>query len=202
MSLIESSKPDVVIMPFYMTFWNAEDLINYLLPKGMAPLFILLGGGIGPKLSQAAASRVVAILPEELPPEQDLTAALQTAARSVLRAGREEAEPPHNPTVQHSLEVMELLMGLIPPGIGEAQKRFGRLKVGGSDCWLLLGAPRSIQREPFNFFLHLEELESAFSRLKTVLLPLGSCELCIYQECKDKTGKTPQEYRQSLHRRK
>ena len=33
MSLIESTQPDLVIMPAYMNFWNAEDLINYLLPR-------------------------------------------------------------------------------------------------------------------------------------------------------------------------
>ena len=32
MNLIESTEPDVVIMPARMNFWGAEDLINYLLP--------------------------------------------------------------------------------------------------------------------------------------------------------------------------
>lgn len=45
MSLIESLHPDVVIMPVHMTFWNPEDLINYLLPRGICPRFVLLSDG-------------------------------------------------------------------------------------------------------------------------------------------------------------
>ena len=37
MNLIESTKPDIVIMPVYMTFWDAEALINNLLLKGNCP---------------------------------------------------------------------------------------------------------------------------------------------------------------------
>lgn len=50
MSMIESSRPDIVIMPSYMNFWNAEDLINYLLPRGISPQFILMQEEDEPRL--------------------------------------------------------------------------------------------------------------------------------------------------------
>lgn len=58
MSLIESLHPDVVIMPVHMTFWNPEDLINYLLPRGICPRFVLLSDGSEAVIEGAAAVKV------------------------------------------------------------------------------------------------------------------------------------------------
>ena len=58
MSLIESLHPDVVIMPVHMTFWNPEDLINYLLPRGICPRFVLLSDGAEAVIEGAAAVKV------------------------------------------------------------------------------------------------------------------------------------------------
>ena len=64
MSLIESLHPDVVIMPVHMTFWNPEDLINYLLPRGICPRFVLLSDGAEAVIEGAAAVKVQQLLPE------------------------------------------------------------------------------------------------------------------------------------------
>lgn len=183
MSLIESTQPDLVIMPAYMNFWNAEDLINYLLPRGICPTFLLLNDEPGLSLGAPVNSRVAAVFPTELPPEEDLLQALCAAAE---QHGRKKREPPareqHDQAVQHSLEVMELLMGLIPPRTGEAQVEFGRLRVGRSDCWQLLGSPKPRNDEPFNFFSQIDSLEAVLHDLFAVLEPVGKCELCVYRE--------------------
>lgn len=91
MSLIESTQPDLVIMPAYMNFWNAEDLINYLLPRGICPTFLLLNDEPGLSLGAPVNSRVAAVFPTELPPEEDLLQALCAAAE---QHGRKKREPP------------------------------------------------------------------------------------------------------------
>ena len=80
MSLIESTQPDLVIMPAYMNFWNAEDLINYLLPRGICPTFLLLNDEPGLSLGAPVNSRVAAVFPTELPPQEDPFQALCAAA--------------------------------------------------------------------------------------------------------------------------
>lgn len=67
MSLIESLHPDVVIMPVHMTFWNPEDLINYLLPRGICPRFVLLSDGAEAVIEGAAAVKVQQLLPDAMP---------------------------------------------------------------------------------------------------------------------------------------
>lgn len=184
MSLIESVHPDIVIMPVYMNFWNAEDLINYLLLRGTVPRFILLSDNGAPAPSGAAASWVTTVLSHELPTEAQLLRALQSTSVQLAEEDvpSPDASSQHNPSVQHSLEIMELLMGLIPLQTGEAHRQFGRLRVGGRDCWVLLGTPRCQTGESYNFFAQINSLETVFTRLTKLLEPLGPCELCIYRE--------------------
>ncbi len=183
MSMIESLRPDVVIMPTYMNFWNAEDLINYLLPRGIAPQFILMQDEAELPLGGAAATQVAALLPESPPTGAQLLAALQAAERYQERSRRAAGEPcSYHPAIQHSLEVMELLMGLTPLRTGAAQMEFGRLRVGREDCWLLLCAPARAEEAQFNFFAQFENLEQIFERLSRFLEPLGRSEICIYRE--------------------
>ena len=65
LSMIESTSPDFVIMPAYMNFWNAEDLILNLLPRGISPTFILLHDGETLTLSPAVSRQVAAVVPAE-----------------------------------------------------------------------------------------------------------------------------------------
>lgn len=181
MSMIESSQPDIVIMPTYMTFWNAEDLINYLLPKGSAPQFILMQDEKEPMLMGAAATQVAALLPETPVTEGQLLRALEAAEQN-LGPGSGDSGRPYRPAVQHSLEVMELLSGLLPPRVGAAQTQFGRLRVGQADCWLLLGAPERAEETHFNFFSQIADLEALLEQLGELLSDLGRNELCIYRE--------------------
>ncbi len=183
MSMIESSSPDIVIMPTYMNFWNAEDLIVHLLPRGITPQFVLIQESGDPFPGGAAAQQVAAVLPDFFPTETQLISALEGAVR------RQEEQRPSSgsssllsPAIQHSLEVMELMMGLTPVRTGAAQMEFGRLQVGQDDCWLLLGAPQSAETEHYNFFSQLENLEMIFERLNNFFAPLGRSELCIYRE--------------------
>ena len=182
MSMIESFQPDIVIMPTYMTFWNAEDLINYLLPGGSAPQFILLQEESEPPLSGTAATQVAATLPEGLVTEAQLLRALEAVEDKLGRELSSGGHLPYRPGIQHSLEVMELLSGLLPPRIGAAQRQFGRLRVGQADCWLLVGAPWQAEESPFHFFSQSGDLEYVFEKLSRILAPLGKSELCIYRE--------------------
>ena len=183
MSLIEASRPDYVIMPAYMSFWNAEDLISHLLPRGITPAFIILHDGGHFRLEGTVAPQVSVVLPEEYPSEESLLMALRTAPVQFAPASIRSSGPPqYNATIQHSLEVMELLMGLVPLQTGEAQKHFGRLRVGDNDCWLLLGAPPATAGEQMNLFSQIENLEAVFSQLSVLLAPLGKNEVCVYRE--------------------
>lgn len=183
MSLIESTQPDLVVMPVHMNFWNAEDLINYLLPRGICPTFVLLLDEGDPTVSATAATKVSCILPSSMPSDMVLVRALmdaserQTRERADLQLHRQE-----NDAVQHSLEVMELIMGLSPLQTREAQQKFGRLRVGNRDCWLLLGSMRAEEESDFHFFLQIDMLNDMFRSLTELLEPLGACEICIYQE--------------------
>ena len=129
MSLIESLHPDVVIMPVHMTFWNPEDLINYLLPRGICPRFVLLSDGSEAVIEGAAAVKVQQLLPDAMPSDAMLLHAVEEAGR-LQKHETGAVRPPENEYVQHSLGVMELLMGLVPVGTGSAQQQFGRLHVG------------------------------------------------------------------------
>jgi AraC-like DNA-binding protein/DNA-binding NarL/FixJ family response regulator len=183
MSMIESSRPDVVIMPVYMNFWNAEDLINYLLPRGAAPAFVLLEEEAEAFPPGTAAAQVAAVLPTHVPTERQLLKALDKvdALQERRKASLAQA-PPHNQTIQHSLEVMELLMGLTPLHTGAAQMEFGRLRVGKRRCWLLLCAPRPMEHTGFSFFSQLDDLGAILEGLHTFLEPLGCSEVCVYRE--------------------
>ncbi len=182
MSMIEASQPDLVIMPSYMSFWNAEDLINYLLPKGIAPHFVILLEEDEPAAYGAAVSQVSVLLPTMLPTEQQLLRAIQEAVSRRESQGSDVLpQQTYHPAIQHSLEVMELLTGLTPMRTGSAQMEFGRLRVGRKNCWLLLSAPAHTAQEPYHFFAQMETLEHIFERLHTFLTPLGSSEICIYQ---------------------
>ena len=119
MSLIESLHPDVVIMPVHMTFWNPEDLINYLLPRGICPRFVLLSDGAEAVIEGAAAVKVQQLLPDAMPSDAMLLHAVEEAGR-LQKHETGAVRPPENEYVQHSLEVMELLMGLVPVGTGSA----------------------------------------------------------------------------------
>ena len=121
MSLIESLHPDVVIMPVHMTFWNPEDLINYLLPRGICPRFVLLSDGSEAVIEGAAAVKVQQLLPDAMPSDAMLLHAVEEAGR-LQKHETGAVRPPENEYVQHSLEVMELLMGLVPVGTGSAQQ--------------------------------------------------------------------------------
>lgn len=147
MSLIESLHPDVVIMPVHMTFWNPEDLINYLLPRGICPRFVLLSDGSEAVIEGAAAVKVQQLLPDAMPSDAMLLHAVEEAGR-LQKHETGAVRPPENEYVQHSLEVMELLMGLVPVGTGSAQQQFGRLHVGSQDCWILLGSQSDGQPGP------------------------------------------------------
>ena len=81
MSLIESLHPDVVIMPVHMTFWNPEDLINYLLPRGICPRFVLLSDGAEAVIEGAAAVKVQQLLPDAMPSDAMLLHAVEEACR-------------------------------------------------------------------------------------------------------------------------
>ena len=179
MNLIESTQPDVVIMPAQMNFWGAEDLINYLLPRGRCPVFLLLADGT-PEVGSAAMTQVSAVLPETGLSDSALLRALESTHCQALAAPRQDY--PHSSAVQHSLEVMELLMGLRPLRTREAQQEFGRLRVGRRDCWLLLGGVSPQCPDDFDFLTDLRLLERAFVSLPELLQPLGPCEICVYQE--------------------
>ncbi len=183
MSMIESSHPDIVIMPNYMSFWNAEDLINYLLPRGICPHFIILQEEDEPASFGPATALVAVFLPTSMPSEKQLFRALEDMAwrkeqKSVVPVDQQS----YNPAIQHSLEVMELLMGLTPIRTGSAQMEFGRLRVGRENCWVLICAPKNAEQNRFNFFTQFNNLELVFSRLDTFLAPLGRSEICIYRE--------------------
>lgn len=180
MSLIESTLPDIVIMPVHMNFWNAEDLINYLLPRGIAPMFVLLETGEPAELSEPVRSCVLAMLPAELPTEQMLMAALMENLSAAQNRRQNPAPSIHNPLVQHSLEVMELLMGLNPTHTGAAQAQFGRLRVGSNACWVILG--KQPTSEGMSYFNEPNRMEAVFSRFQQVLEPVGRSEVCIYRD--------------------
>ena len=180
MSLIEATQPDLVIMPVHMNFWNAEDLINYLLPRGICPTFVLLLDEGEPNVSAAAVTKVASILPSSMPTDMMLIRALLDASE---RQNQEQVDQQtYGNSVQHSLEVLELLMGLSPLQTREAQQKFGRLRVGNRDCWLLLGAPQKESEDDFSFFLQIDRLNEMLPRLSELLEPLGHSEVCIYQE--------------------
>lgn len=176
MSLIESLHPDVVIMPVHMTFWNPEDLINYLLPRGICPRFVLLSDGAEAVIEGAAAVKVQQLLPDAMPSDAMLLHAVEEAGR-LQKHETGAVRPPENEYVQHSLEVMELLMGLVPVGTGSAQQQFGRLHVGSQECWILLGS----QPDP-GFSSDYAAQESFFSELTALLRPLGNTDICIYRD--------------------
>ena len=176
LSLIESTTPDFVIMQAYMNFWNAEDLILNLLSRGIAPTFILLHDGDMLSLSPAVSRQVCAILPTEPLVEGQLLQALQ----SPVAEGYPQNDRQPFAGIQHSMEVMELLMGLTSLRLGTAQMEFGRFRVANKNCWLLLGAPES--GAAYNFFAQPRELEDIFQHLERLLEPLGNCELCIYRD--------------------
>ena len=180
MSLIESLHPDVVIMPVHMTFWNPEDLINYLLPRGICPRFVLLSDGSEAVIEGAAAVKVQQLLPDAMPSDAMLLHAVEEAGR-LQKHETGAVRPPENEYVQHSLEVMELLMGLVPVGTGSAQQQFGRLHVGSQDCWILLGSQPDGQPGP-GLSSDYAALESFFAELTELLRPLGNTDICIYRE--------------------
>ena len=182
MNLIESTAPDIVIMPTHMSFWDAEDLIHSLMLRGNCPIFLLLDDESS-DLSPTAAAKVAAVLSEANFKDDEFLLALE-AARD-----QKEAELPvyhsrfqTNSAVQHSLEVIELLMGLNPMSIQEAQQEYGRLRVGRRNCWVLLGSVIPPFGEDFDFLGDLDRLEDIFQSLINLLRPLGTCEICIYQE--------------------
>ncbi|HHX36668.1 MAG TPA: hypothetical protein GX717_01645, partial [Clostridiaceae bacterium] len=183
MSIIESSQPDIVIMPTYITFWNAADIINYLLPRGLSPQFVLLQEEHEPNPEGSTLSSVTVTIPSYYPKTAELIEALEA---SIVQEEENKSELPvngtYNPAIQHSLEVMELLMGLTPVHTGIAQIEFGRLRVGNEDCWVILGIPKNIEKKSFNFFAQFENLEAIFEALHSFLSPLGKCEVCIYRE--------------------
>lgn len=176
LSMIESTSPDFVIMPAYMNFWNAEDLILNLLPRGISPTFILLHDGETLTLSPAVSRQVAAVVPAEPLAEDQLLQALQAP----VDTGHSQAGRQPFSGVQHSMEVMELLMGLTPLRLGNAQMEFGRFRVDRKSCWILLGAPES--GTGYNFFSQPQELEEIFQQLDVLLTPTGNCELCIYRD--------------------
>lgn len=180
MSLIESLHPDVVIMPVHMTFWNPEDLINYLLPRGICPRFVLLSDGSEAVIEGAAAVKVQQLLPDAMPSDAMLLHAVEEAGR-LQKHETGAVRPPENEYVQHSLEVMELLMGLVPVGTGSAQQQFGRLHVGSQDCWILLGSQPDGQPGP-GLSSDYAALESFFAELTELLRPLGNTDICIYRD--------------------
>lgn len=183
MSLIESTRPDLVIMPVHMTFWNAEDLINYLLPRGICPTFVLLLDNDKPTIDPTASTKVAAILPSSMPQDAVLIHALLNAAE-LQDHDQTDMGTRHQTdhAVQHSMEVMELLLGLNPMQTREAQQKFGRLRVSDRDCWLLLGAPTPDHPDTFYFFSQVARLDQLFRSLTILLKPLGDCEICIYQD--------------------
>lgn len=181
MSLIESLHPDVVIMPVHMTFWNPEDLINYLLPRGICPMFVLLPDGTDTTIEGAAAVKIQQILPTSMPSGTVLLRAIEEAWQTQTHETGAARPAAGNGYVQHSLEIMELLMGLVPVGTGSAQQQFGRLHVGSQECWLLLGS-RPDGQQSLGFSSDYAALESFFSDLTDLLQPLGNTDICIYRE--------------------
>lgn len=108
MSMIESSRPDVVIMPVYMSFWNAEDLINYLLPRGAAPAFVLLEEEAEAFPPGTAAAQVAAVLPTHVPTERQLLKALDKvdALQERRKASLAQA-PPHLQNAEEGLSSLQ-----------------------------------------------------------------------------------------------
>lgn len=184
MNLIESTNPDLVFMPVHMDFWSAEDLINHLMTKSHCPVFILLSLGEDvSNISTAASVKIGAVLPQKQFSEEDV---LQSLNKAVQFQDNELPVPnnrlQNSNAIQHSLEVMELIMGLSPFQTQEAQQEYGRLRVGKRNCWLLLGSFQESQQEDFDFLQNMEVLENLLQSLSHLLRPLGACEVCIYQE--------------------
>mgnify|MGYP000656451973 FL=1 len=180
MSLIESLHPDVVIMPVHMTFWNPEDLINYLLPRGICPRFVLLSDGSEAVIEGAAAVKVQQLLPDAMPSDAMLLHAVEEAGR-LQKHETGAVRPPENEYVQHSLEVMELLMGLVPVGTGvcaAAVRAAARGQPGLLDPARL---PAGRQPGP-GLSSDYAALESFFAELTELLRPLGNTDICIYRD--------------------
>ena len=182
MSLIESTHPDLVVMPVHMNFWNAEDLINYLIPRGICPMFVLLMDENEPFIGETAQTKISAILPDALPTDSMLLHALNEGHDTQEPVTSQQAYRMKNSFVEHSMEVMELLMGLSPLKTREAQQKFGRLRVGNQNCWIILGAPWPEQAEEFLLLSRLELANSLFEKIPHLLAPLGNSEVCVYRE--------------------
>lgn len=180
MSLIESLHPDVVIMPVHMTFWNPEDLINYLLPRGICPRFVLLSDGSEAVIEGAAAVKVQQLLPDAMPSDAMLLHAVEEAGR-LQKHETGAVRPPENEYVQHSLEVMELLMGLVPVGTGSAAAAV-RAAARGQPGLLdpaRLPAGRAAGAGPF---LRLCRAGIVFCGADRAASPLGNTDICIYRD--------------------
>lgn len=182
MSLIEATCPDIVIMPAKMLFWNAENLINHLISRGFCPCFLLFCDG-PLVIGEAAKVKVAEVLPETSWTEEQLLEALHRAEERTNEGGLSSREVrPANSAVQHSLEVMELLMGLAPLQTQEAQQKYGRLRVGRRSCWLILGAAAPPFSGDCDYLSDLTGLEELIQSLTILLRPLGACEICVYRE--------------------
>ncbi|HHX37845.1 MAG TPA: hypothetical protein GX717_07685, partial [Clostridiaceae bacterium] len=183
MNLIESSEPDIVIMPLYMKFWNAEDLIRHLLLRGSCPQFILVSNESAPNIGYSATEKVACIFTEEELTTENLINAISDIGTQV-EDDVYAFEKKQFPRVQHSLELMELLTDLGSFRFNEAQSHFGRLKVGTTNCWLLLGAPmdENYDLRDFNFFTHISSLEEAFENIINDLESITPIEISVYRE--------------------
>ncbi len=180
MPLIESVRPDVVIMPAFMTFWNASDLISNLLIRGICPLFILISEDGGLSYGSAIDSKIVSIISPEIEGSSVL-AALEKAERMQDAAAPQQKNSQHEQILRHSMDVMNLLTGMIPLSLAELQMEYNRLRVGRQDCWIILAAPE-ITDQSNSLLYRIDTLADLFLKLFQTLDDFGDAELCVYQE--------------------
>ena len=176
MSLIEPLHPDVVIMPVHMTFWNGV-ISSIICSARDLPALCPAVRRVGRR--GRGCGQVQQLLPDAMPSDAMLLHAVEEAGR-LQKHETGAVRPPENEYVQHSLEVMELLMGLVPVGTGSRSSSSGGC-VGSQDCWILLGPSRTGSRGRA-FPSDYAALESFFAELTELLRPLGNTDICIYRD--------------------
>ena len=187
MTLLEDLAPDYVIIVSYMPFWNAQDIINYAILRGNAPQFILLQNYKFSLAEEPEGNKryVSAVLFGDSFTDSQLIQALSEPSGGERCQGGVSAQLPSSaelhPNIEHSMNTMAILMGLVSRSNSVAQAKYGRLNVGMDDCWIVLGHSGT-RDDNFSFFQHPDNLERLFADIKEELESYGPLEVSIYRE--------------------
>lgn len=182
MGMLPDLKPEIVIMPLYLPFWNAEDLITSIINKDYCPTFLLLSPSGRGNIDKTASQVISDILPSAYPTKELFTNALAKASAKHMR-DKEKKFTRSSTALEHSVRLMQIVLGMasVPEEFSDndvLQDISDVFNYNPYGFWLIIGSEISDSSTAalFNISSGYDHL---IMQLKKVLLPFGKSESCL-----------------------